>query len=50
MHFKAVVAGRSQLYRSMDNYTGEPYNPSPGQTTSTPLPENLWGESGDLLA
>lgn len=42
---KQWLQERSLLYRSMDNYTGEPYNllaldkPPP-----TPLPEKLWGE------
>ena len=42
---KQWLQERSLLYRSMENYTGEPYNllaldkPPP-----TPLPENLWGE------
>jgi hypothetical protein len=42
---KQWLQERSPLYRSMENYTGEPYNllalekPPP-----TPLPENLWGE------
>lgn len=42
---KQWLQEREPLYRSMENYTGEPYNllalekPPP-----TPLPENLWGE------
>jgi hypothetical protein len=35
----------TQLYRSMDNYTSEPYNPlALDKPPPTPLPENLWGE------
>jgi hypothetical protein len=42
---KQWLQERSQLYRSMDNYTGEPYNPlALDKPPPTPLPENLWGE------
>lgn len=42
---KQWLEERVQLYHSMDNYTGESYNPlAPDKPPPTPLPENLWGE------
>jgi hypothetical protein len=42
---KQWLQERSNLYRSMENYTGEPYNPlAVDKPPPTPLPENLWGE------
>lgn len=42
---KQWLQERSRQYPSMDNYTGEPYNPlALDKPPPTPLPENLWGE------
>lgn len=42
---KQWLQERAQLLRSMDNYTGEAYNPlALDKPPPTPLPENLWGE------
>lgn len=42
---KQWLQERAQLYRSMDNYTGEPYNSlALDKPPPVPLPENLWGE------
>jgi len=42
---KQWLQERSQLYASLDNYTGEPYDPiALDQPPPTPLPEKLWGE------
>jgi len=42
---KQWLQERSNLYPSMENSTGEPYNPlAVDKLPPTPLPENLWGE------
>ncbi len=42
---KQWLQERTRQYPSMDNYTGESYNPlALDKTPPTPLPENLWGE------
>ena len=42
---KQWLQERAQLYPSLDNYTGEPYNPlALDKPPPTPLPEKLWGE------
>ena len=42
---KQWLQERTRQYPSMDNYTGESYNPlALDKPPPTPLPENLWGE------
>jgi len=42
---KQLLQERSQLYPSLDNYTGELYNPlALDKPPPTPMPEKLWGE------
>ncbi|MBV9387393.1 MAG: Tab2/Atab2 family RNA-binding protein [Chroococcidiopsidaceae cyanobacterium CP_BM_ER_R8_30] len=42
---KQWLRERSRTYSSLDNYTGEPYDPiALDRPPPTPLPEKLWGE------
>lgn len=48
---KQWLQERLELYRTMDNYTSEPYNPLIlDKPPPTPLPENLWGEQWRFAA
>jgi hypothetical protein len=48
---KQVLQERVAHYRSMPNYTGQPYDPlALEKPPPTPLPENLWGEQWRFAA